>query len=273
MNKPLVILTRTESDNERVAPFFHAQGLQTLSVPLLEVRDLPVNVEAIPNDFGPYLVLITSSRSTTRWFELRSMLANTNMQGYLVVGKQSALRLKEGTPAIHVLTVSNSAEELLEAIVNLRCPFPYAMEGVAPEAFEILREESPITTLLYPCSTQRRDEAVVGLRKLGFRVIEIPLYEPILPAGNAERLLNALADTGRPTAITFFSPSAVENFFQIISSRGDQSPEQNMPHGLHFAAIGETTADALYEQGIEEVIVSPLPDAEILARTIAEEIG
>lgn len=272
MNKPLVILTRAESDNQRVAPFFQEQGLQVLSVPLLEIHDLPVDLENIPNEFGPYLVLVTSSRSTTRWLELRPSLKNRDLRGYLVVGRQSAVRLHEANPDTPVLVTRHSIEEMLEEIANLRRTFPHVVEDVAPEASKLLRMGSEITTILYPCSARRRNEGVIGLQKLGFRVVELPLYEPVLPAGNTASLMNALTGVHRPTVLTFFSPSAVENFFQIVYSSRDEEGELNFPEGLHFAAIGETTADALCEQGIEEVIVPDLPEAEMLARKVAREV-
>lgn len=241
-----------------------------MSVPLLEIRDLQINPWEIPTDFGPFLVLLTSSRSTTRWLAFRQELENRDLRGCLVVGRQSALRLYDVDPNTPILAISNSAEELLEGIVNLRRPFPHIMEDVAPEAPDILRAGSEINTILYPCSARRRSEPIVGLRKLGFRVIELPLYEPVLPVENSKLLMNVLADIHRPTTLTFFSPSAVENFFHILSTTGAaKGAGQRLQKHIYFAAIGETTADALYEQGIEEVIVAGMPDAESLAKKVA----
>lgn len=273
MNEPLVILTRAESDNQRVAPFFQEQGLQVLSVPLLEIRDLQIDPWEIPDDFGPYLVLITSSRSTTRWLALRPTLANRDLRGCLVVGRQSALRLYEIDPDTPILVIGHSVEELLEDIVNLRRPFPHIVGEVAPEAAGLLRAGSDINTILYPCSARRREEGVTGLQRLGFRVIELPLYEPVLPAENSALLINVLSNLYRPTALAFFSPSAVENFFHILSVESEEeSPPFMLSDHLHFAAIGDTTAEAIYKYGIEDVIISDLPEAEMLARKVAQEM-
>lgn len=273
MDKPLVILTRTESDNQRVAPYFEAQELQVLSVPLIEIRNLPINPWDIPNDLCPCVVLITSSRATTRWLALRGQLANRDLRGYLVVGQQSANRLREIDPDSPILVIGNSVEELLEDVVSLRHPHLRTVGEVAPGAREILGEGSDVCTIVYPCSAHRRDEAVVGLQALGFKILELPLYEPILPAGSIDLLANILSDIEPPTAITFFSPSAVENFFHILGSATQRNEvSRDVTERLIFAAIGETTADALYEQGIEEVVVSELPDAGMLAEKVAQVV-
>lgn len=231
---PSVILTRSHRENSRIAPLFESRGLTVRSAPMIELRRIampgPDAVEISRVD----VVLLTSAFATGIWLELRATLP-TPPGAYLVVGERSARLLAESDPDVPILAVADSASELLHRI----------SEG--------------LDRLLYPCSTERRDEIIDGLRSQGIQVVELPLYSPTLPENAAATLAAALNGTPEPIVFAFFSPSAVRNFFSL-------SPV--IPSNAIFAAVGQTTAETLPEHGVRETIVPGTPDSESLAEAI-----
>lgn len=237
---PSILLTRSVDDNRESAPFFERRGFTVLSVPMIELRPLPKDqcgMRTMRRLAGGEPVLLTSAFATDLWLDLRETdFREETPEAYYVVGSESARLLRDGDPDIPIRAVVHSAAELTE--VNF----------------------GGVERLLYPCSTERRQEAVEGLRERGIDVVELPLYSPALPAGSREQLSEALAGAGLPLFIAFFSPSAVRNFFSLVS---------DIPRNAIFAAIGPTTAGALREHGIGEVILPDHPGAEALAGALA----
>ena len=198
MEKPVVILTRSEADNRRMIPVFEREGLLAYSFPMIEIQDYPVETKDIPVD-RPWVVLLTSVHATSRWLELERKLSNDNQRGYLVVGQKSVDMLRSVNPSDTVLLRRNSIVELLEELEGPRQ--------------EVLQTVGGVQRILYPCSLRRREEGVAGLQRLGFDIVEIPLYEPIIPEAQEVELTDVISGHEGPIVFSFFSPSAADNFF------------------------------------------------------------
>jgi len=239
---PSIILTRSPEDNARIAPLFESRGFEVYSAPMIELRPIPKDacgVRQVRRLAGGEPVLLTSAYATELWLDLRETDFHEHAPaGYYVVGETSAELLREGDPDAPIITVAGSGEELLRD------------ERIAA-----------VERILYPCSTERRDTLVEGLRARGVEVIDLPLYSPALPFESRALLPQILTSAPGPLVIAFFSPSAVHHFFIL-------SP--NIPGNTIFAAIGATTAAALRERGIEHVVQPDHPSAEALAEAARE---
>ncbi|MEO5929660.1 MAG: uroporphyrinogen-III synthase [Candidatus Kapaibacterium sp.] len=242
---PSIILTRSDDDNRAIAPLFEICGLAVRSAPMIELLPLPKDMcglRSVRRLAGGDAVLITSAFAADLWLDLRETDFREHApDGYYVVGATSADLLRDGDPEIPIRAVADSVEELLR------------MEGFAG-----------VEAMLYPCSTERRDLAVDRLRERGIDVIELPLYSPGMPSGARDALNDALAADDPPSAILFFSPSAVRNFHAL---------HPVLPPGILFGAIGPTTAAALLERGHADVIIPPAPRAALLADAIAAALA
>ncbi len=238
---PSVILTRPLEENQRVAPCFEALGFAVHSVPLIELRPLAKDMcglRSVRRLAGGEVVLLTSAYAADLWLDLReSDFREHAPLGYVVVGDVSAKLLREADPGVPIRALADYGEELLHC---------QSLKG--------------IERMLYPCSMERRDALVDALRARGIDIVELPLYAPVLPEGSRELLPQALAGAEQPVTIAFFSPSAVRNFFSIL-------PE--IPRNAIFAAIGRTTAHALHERGVVDVIIPDRPSSEALAHALA----
>lgn len=237
---PSIILTRSAEDNQEIAPLFEARGFKAYSVPMIELRPLPKDMcgmRTVRRLAGGEPVLLTSAFATDLWLDLRETdFHDHTPEGYYVVGETSAKLLREGDPDVPVVTIADSGEDLLSG------------------------ELRGLDRLLYPCSTERRESLVERLRERGIDVVELPLYSPVPATGSSQLLAEALAGAEQPITLAFFSPSAVRNFFALAP---------DIPRNTIFAAIGPTTAGALRERGIEDVILPVHPDADALAAALA----
>jgi uroporphyrinogen-III synthase len=237
MRPASIILTRSSEENRRIAPLFEAEGFRVHDLPMIELVPIPrdaCGLRSVRRIAGGEPVLLTSSYATDLWLDLRETdFREMPPSAYYVVGERSAALLRDADPDIPIVAVADSGAKLLEI-----CRF------------------AGVTELLYPCSTERRDPLVEGLRARGVHVVDLPLYRPALPEGARARHALVMAQAEPPAAIVFFSPSAVANFFSLRP--------QN-PSDLIFAAVGPTTAEALREAGIASIAVPDRPSASALA--------
>ena len=251
-----VLLTRSTEDNRAMALRLRQRGIESVSLPMIEIRPIAPDLSTLPPPGTRTTVLITSRTAAHGWLSLRredARVGNVSLQNYLVVGRRSASILLADDPQVNILVMANSVEELLEDMIALDRQTGRLRTWLKP------------TPLLYPCSRLRREEAVAGLTALRYRVIELPIYEPHLPARSRDELpmiLDALA----PNAIlTFFSPSGVDNFFTALA-HNHLGLDRIAP--FRIAAIGSTTAEALYAKGIEEGSIPERPEMGVMVEMI-----
>lgn len=100
----------------------------------------------------------------------------------------------------------------------------------------------PALLVVRPAALVRRMAPV--LEAAGFDCVAFPVLE-IGPAPDPAALDAALARLPDCTLAAFVSPSAVDAAFGVVG---------NWPAGMCFAAVGEGTAMALREHGVERVI-------------------
>ncbi len=233
MAEARVILTRTDAENLRTAAAFADVGLATTALPMIEIIDLDPILPTAPDDLlsGPISVLLTSHRGAERWLLFREGRgADLSIKCYYLVGQRAETMLRREDPDVPIAVTGASISDLQE---NIIARFPNGDSGC----------------VLYPCSRLRRQEAVDGFRAMGLDLIELPLYEPITPPDAAEQARQILATLEPGTAITFFSPSAVDNLLSVTT------PASLAPH--HLVAIGATTAETLYRHGLESSVHIP----------------
>ena len=118
---------------------------------------------------------------------------------------------------------------------------------------------------LFPKSNIARDVIPKELRTLGANVDEIVTYKTVISeAENLEHIRSLLTD-GKIDIITFFSPSSIRNFTEMVGVNALQ-------HVL-IAVIGSTTAEAVKEAGLEVNIVAKQQTTESLVQGIADYFG
>jgi uroporphyrinogen-III synthase len=128
-------------------------------------------------------------------------------------------------------------------------PSTYTSEGIVESLKKMdLREK---TTVIL-CSNRSRRFLSHGLRKLGARIIEVPIYECVPPADCSRILefINAL-QRGEIDIVTFTSSSTAINLFEIASQH---IPVDDLIKNLEravIAAIGPVTRRTLENLGVK----------------------
>ena len=116
--------------------------------------------------------------------------------------------------------------------------------------------------VLVPRAEGGRDEAIALLRDAGVEVDAIVAYRTVRTAADDPALARGLAALrgGEAGVCAVFAPSQVAALAALVEIRGIAAP---------FAAIGETTADALRAAGAAVVAVADGPTPERLAKAVS----
>jgi uroporphyrinogen-III synthase len=115
----------------------------------------------------------------------------------------------------------------------------------AAQLAEAITRDGRFTQTVFLCALEHRPDLPLALRVAGIAVEEVPVYETV----QTPKAIDTPFD-----AILFFSPSAVDSFFQL----------NKLQPGTVCFVIGETTAGALKRYTDVQVVVSPFPSQEEL---------
>lgn len=121
----------------------------------------------------------------------------------------------------------------------------------AAELAELIVKESDTDEVIFFCGDQRRDELPSILQKNGIGVDEIVVYETTAIPHKVEKNYDG---------ILFFSPSAVDSFFQTNTVSAQTI----------LFAIGFTTAAAIKKYSPNQIIISSEPGKENLFSAMME---
>lgn len=107
--------------------------------------------------------------------------------------------------------------------------------------------------LVHFCGAERRPELAQGLATAGVRLHEVPLYRRV-------QVLPFPALPGQLRGVAFVSPRGVAHWLDHGPALG---PE------VQLAALGPTTAEALAQRGVPNVVLAQCPTLDDLLRCMA----
>lgn len=148
---------------------------------------------------------------------------------------------------ISVLCVGNitaqQAEQQLKALPVVVAPNAAALLKKLPEYIDAG------ASICYLCGAGRLEVLPDGLKAAGYKLTEVNVYAT---------LYTPVFCTEHFDFVLFFSPSAVESFFELNS----------MPAAAMAVCIGHTTEVALRSHRVTNLIVSPKPDEVSMLKAI-----
>lgn len=120
------------------------------------------------------------------------------------------------------------------------------------------------TAILFPRALEGRETIPQKLQKIGAKIVVLPVYQtaPVIP-NNLEDLRTRLRN-GKIDAITFTSPSAVNQCFRLLHIE-----EWPILRETCLAAIGHTTAAAIREQNLQVQVIPETTSSVALIKAIA----
>jgi uroporphyrinogen III methyltransferase/synthase len=234
--KPLfgkkVIVTRTRSQASLLSERLAALGSEVIEIPTIEIVSEKADKQLeTAFSHGPYdWVFFTSYNGVD---EFAAFLERAKKDSRIfgkakvcAIGPETAKGLRALGVRPDYIPPQFIAESIIRHFRHLR------RKGVASPRALILRAK------------KARDVLPEGLKRSGFMVKIIDLYDTIIPKGSKERLGQVLG--GKVDIVTFTSSSTVENFINLLGN-----DYRSKLSGVRFASIGPITSRALRKFGLK----------------------
>jgi uroporphyrinogen-III synthase len=234
-------VTRPRSQADPLSRALARAGARVVFAPLIRVappRSLRA-LDAAVSALGSFdAVVFTSGTSVDRFFErLRALGAPPPAGAVYAVGPHTAERVSAAGLRPIVRDGARTGADLgraMPAVSGKKILIPRAQNG-DPSLARILRERGATVRL---AAAYRTLPDRAGLRGL----------------------------SGRPDAVAFASPSAVEALFKLKGAAGARA----LLSTAVAAAIGPTTAAALRRRGAPDIVVAARPAPEEIVRALAQ---
>lgn len=251
-----VVITRAQAQADEFATELEKYGAHVVVCPTIEIAD-PESFarldEALGHLFG-YDWLVFTSVNGVDYF-LRRFKAGGYEPNEIdelrvcAIGEATAERLREAH--VHVDVV----------------PREFKAEGVfaALEQFVGGRQALSGLNFLIPRAAVARDYLPRALEAAGARVDVVPAYRTVLPANLDRGRVTAML-SGGTDCIAFTSSSTVRNLAQLF----DTEDLSQVLAGVVVACIGDITARAVAEHGLQVEVQPEQFTIPALARAIAE---
>ena len=230
-----ILLTRSAESNEQVARLFESHGARAVVLPTIEFAD-PDSWDAVDHaiiNMRKYDGVFFTSRNAVEKFLKRIDAVNgeaktdLQRQEIFAVGEKTEEALEEagisvaGTPEVF------SAEALAES---------FAGQDLSGKCF------------LFPRSNIGKDIIPTYLREMNAEVDEVVVYKNVPPKQqDLDTVRNAFLKK-EIDVVTFFSPSAVRNFIQMMGTKCLQE--------ARIAVIGPSTAGTVESLGLTVDIIA-----------------
>ena len=247
MTRPLVVVTRDERADGRLAAALEARGLATFPLETVALQpgpELP-RLDALLSEIGPADWLVFTSGHAVDVVCGRPGWSGSSRARLAAVGGATAARLREHGAAPELVASGPGARSLADALAS----------------YTRLRD----VHVVWPRSSSARPELAQRLRAGGARVSEVVAYriEPVTSPALGE--FRQLLAGGRLAAITFLSPSSAHGLAAALGG-----PDLGVLVGRALvASIGPTTSQALRELGAAPQLESRGPSVETLAEDLA----
>ncbi len=252
MNSPLknmgIVVTRDVGQAGNFSLLLQLQGAHIIAVPVIKITH-PDNWAETDNELKrleQYDWIIFSSANSVDYFmkRLQSNHLNIENKNIGVVGENTALTLK--TYGLHptIMPGTFSASELQKKLKKMN------MSQVK---------------ILFPCSNKALSEIPDSLNDAGARVKKLVVYQNQLNTTVDLNPFYQALNEDKIHCITFFSPSAVHNFAQLLGTENVKHIKENK---ITIASIGPTTRKSIEAIGLTADIIPKVSTAESMAEAI-----
>ena len=244
-----ILITRSKKSTDEIRVILESRGASVVCLPTIEIVD-PDSWDECDTKIWKLAeydsICLTSKNAVEKFVQrirlIRPQALNTlATRNLYAVGEKTKSTLEANGFSVHPIPQKHSAENLAQSFYG---------QNISGKHF------------LFPKSNIARDVIPKELRSLGAIVDEIVTYKTVIPELENLEHIRTLLTNGKIDIITFFSPSSVRNFVEMIGV-------DTMQHVL-IAAIGQITAEAATEVGLEVNIVAKQQTAESLVQGIVE---
>ncbi|MEJ7587370.1 MAG: uroporphyrinogen-III synthase [Ferruginibacter sp.] len=210
-----------------------------------EVEEAGIDIEELPFIITESIQSIAFQQEIELEFLQTATVVFTSMNAVEAV----AFYQEENRPAWDIYCIGTSTNKLVGNYFGHE-----KIAGTADDATslaELIVEDEVTNEVIFFCGDQRRDELPRILRNHDIEVNEITVYRTIAVPHKIGRLFHG---------ILFFSPSAVESFFQ----------HNKLPGTTILFAIGNTTAKEISKHSSNKTILGDEPGKASLVNKMVE---
>jgi len=250
--KPLlnrkIAVTRAEEQAGDFAEILSGFGAETIHLPVIEIDPLEIPEEVIlPEKINRYSwIVFTSSNGAALFLEdLKKSLSPDELQpGICAIGPGTARTIEHLGFRVSLVPRLFQAEGIIEALEN-------KLTSLGKRA-----------SVLIPRASRAREILPDTIRKMGFHVDVLPVYQTIFPSAKAPRLRSILKSS-KIDMVTFTSSSTVTNFMRLVVGYLD-------PNQFRYSSIGPITSKTAEDSGLRISVVAEESTLESLAQAMAD---
>lgn len=245
MRHKTIILTRPEYEADSIKQSLMSEGFDVLSFPLIEIKPLSISEQSLSifqqiADFKQ--IVFTSKNGVSFFFEQLKSTNDIKNARFACIGKSTAQTLEAyGFKA--KLIGTRTAAEFLPLLQN---------QFVNPNEKLLLIQGKLADNIL-----------LTGLQTL-CPTTRLDLYDT-LPVKDYPTELVERVRKDEYELLLFTSPSAYHRFYEIMNENQISAP-------FRIACIGNTTAKAVRDSGVEPVFVARKSAGEEMVRELLEYI-
>ena len=232
--KPLkgrtILVTQAESQSERFTSLLKRKGARVLLCPTIEIHAFKdPNEDQILKQLESYDWIVFMSQNAVSFFfdRLKELnLKKTKLKGRRIaaLGKTTRESLKSNKLRVHLVPAVYKSESLVSAFKG----------KIEDKRFLVISAREGRTVL--------HD----ALKSKGATVDSLHLYETVMPTQHAVALMKYVCEE-RIDAVTFTSPSTVNNFVKLLNPNRDLRRHLET---LIIATLGDVTAEAVESHGL-----------------------
>jgi uroporphyrinogen III methyltransferase/synthase len=249
-----IVVTRPSDRADEMVEAITRLGGEALIAPMIAVQPLPMSVAhlATLRKLDQFDWLVFTSASAVEMFHLwlekvmiKELPATLRV---IAVGEKTAAAVRVYGWHVKALAERASAEGVVATLL---------LQGAGND-----------TKIVFPRAREGRELIPQELKKVGAQVVVLPVYQtaPAIPKNLA--VLRLRLRERKIDAITFTSPSAVQQFFHLLPLG-----EWPILREICLAAIGRTTAAAIREHHLQAHVVPETTSAPALIEAIAEYLN
>lgn len=232
-----IVITRATSQSEALAKELQGRGAMPVVLPVVEFGE--------PDDFGP----LDEAIGQLDRFDWMIFTSGQAVRAVVARTKDLESSLSPAGGKLRIAAVGPvSAEAVREAGLSVEyVAKTHSGVALANELGERLQGRR----VLLPRSDRANPDLPAALKTFGAEVTEVIAYRT-LRSSEVDREKLSKISAGEADAVLFFSPSAVQNFAELVGV----DRFRGLQDDLAITAVGPVTAEALRRFKIERVIVA-----------------
>ena len=248
INGKRIVVTRDATQAKPFVNLLYEKNANVFLFPTIKLTD-PDDIQSIQNEAHKvfnYDWIIFTSAIAVRFFLKYIKLHNLENVKIACVGTKTDAELKQYNLKADLIPEEFTSKKLLSEMQNL----------------ELKNKQ-----ILIPCSSLSNDYLKNGFEKQGAIVKKLVIYRNSQFENPDKEKLKEQIKKKQIDCITFFSPSAVNSFVQLI---GNESVEQIKIQSIPIAVIGSTTEVAVKQIQIHPAIKPHISDNLHLVEALEE---